>query len=182
MTYLQAHKSQNYRRNKSIIIFGLIVVLLFIGIKLIFPHFFPGLFTSLAKPFWRTEVAVQNGSMQSNAQLLNENADLQRQISALNVQNASVQAIEAENTELKALMGRASTTPYILAAVLKRPPVSAYDELVIDIGTDHALSTTSLVYASGNVLIGKVEDIMSDTSKVILFSSPGHAFTYLVYM
>jgi cell shape-determining protein MreC len=63
---------------------------------------------------------------------------------------------------------------------LVRPPVAAYDNLVIDAGKDHGFATTSLVYASGNVLIGKVTDVQAETSKVTLFSSPGQKFDVMI--
>ena len=70
-------------------------------------------------------------------------------------------------------MARASTTPKILAAVLERPPLIPYDELIIDIGLDHNLSTTSRVYAADNVVIGRIAEVYRTTSKVILYSSSG---------
>lgn len=67
-----------------------------------------------------------------------------------------------------------------LAAILVRPPHTLYDELVVDIGADHGLVAGDLVYAPGTVLIGRVVDVMSDTSKVSLLSSSGSSFDVLV--
>ena len=74
----------------------------------------------------------------------------------------------------------AKPSPYTLAAILVHPPFSVYDEFIIDAGADHGLSTTSLVYAPGGILIGRVADVMSQTSKVLLFSSPGERYEVMI--
>jgi cell shape-determining protein MreC len=78
------------------------------------------------------------------------------------------------------LMGRASTTPYILAAVLKHPPRAAYDELIIDAGLDAGFSVGNNVYAVGDLLIGRVFQVLGQTSKVRLFSSPGGTYPVMI--
>lgn len=180
MTYLQTHSRSGSRRTRIITIWSVSVVVIFALVLVFTPHFFPALFTSIARPFWRTEFGVASGSLSSPATLLNENQSLKRSLDDAQVRLQTIQSIENENAELKALLGRASSTPRILAAVLKRPPLSRYDELVIDIGQDKNLSTTSTVYASGNILIGKVSDVLGQTAKVILFSSPGQKYDVMI--
>lgn len=119
----------------------------------------------------------------------------------------TVSAIQTENKELKELFGRTiietlvtispsvtgSTTEglatytdlvnpdaKILAAVLKRPPYSMYDELIIDIGNDQGVSTSSIVYASGGVMIGKVVQVLNKTARVRLLSSSGETYEVLI--
>jgi cell shape-determining protein MreC len=156
------------------------------------PHFFSSLFTTIARPFWRVEFSIVSGSLKSPERLLAENEDLRNQLAELKLASDFVATTELENTELKALLGRngsASTTVQsparttmgdVLAAVLKRPPVSPYDELIIDIGEDMQVSTSSLVYTVGNVVIGRVIDVLSNTSKVKLYSSPGEKLNVLI--
>jgi cell shape-determining protein MreC len=157
-----------------------IVILLFVGLQLLVPHFIPAVAASIFSPFWRTEFSVNSGSLRTPSMLLAENEDLKRQLADDQIRVATIQDIENQNADLKALMGRASSTPRTLAAVLRRPPASGYDELVIDIGSDANVSTTSLVYAVGNVLIGRVSDALGQTSKVTLFSSPGQKYDVLI--
>jgi len=64
----------------------------------------------------------------------------------------------------------------ILSAILVRPPLAPYDELVIDIGADYGVSVGDNVYAPGNVIIGHIVDVLSNTSKVELLSSPSSSF------
>lgn len=180
MTYLARHSRPADRRRKAVIYACVAVVALIAVFQFFLPHFLPGLWTSLARPFWREEFAVGSGALSSPERLLSENEDLKRQLADDQARLQSVNATQDENDQLKAILGRASTTPYTLAAVLKRPPYSPYDELVIDVGKDHNLSTSSLVYAPGNVLIGRVTDVMSQTAKVVLLSSPGQQYQVLI--
>lgn len=180
MTYLVRHSRPHEKRTRGI--FGALaaLVVIIILIQLLAPHFLPGVWTSLMRPFWRSEFSIVSGSLSSPDQLLRQNEELKRQLADASLRMATVNAVESENEELKAILGRASSTPYILAAVLKRPPYSLYDEYIIDIGRDQGLSTSSRVYAPGNVLIGRVADVFNQTSKVILFSSPNEQYQVLI--
>ncbi len=137
---------------------------------------------SVARPFWQTGFSISSGALRSPAELLAENESLKRRLSDIEMQvaSSSVGAIIRENAELKAGLGRASSTPKLLAAVLMRPPLAPYDELVLDIGQDKGISSTTRVYASNNVLIGRVRESYAHTSKAVLFTSPGH--TYPVFI
>jgi cell shape-determining protein MreC len=102
----------------------------------------------------------------------------------------SVRAIELENNELKKILGRdvvLSTTSAsvtrrgeTLAAVLRRPPLLPYDELVIDVGGDDGIVAGDTVYAPGKVLIGRVESVRGSTARVILYSSPGKQYEVMI--
>lgn len=138
----------------------------------------PGLFMSAAAPFWQTEFSISSGSLRSPAQLLAENESLKRRLAEIEAQvaSSSIGALIQENLEFKAQLGRASSTPRLLSAVLARPPLAPYDELVIDVGQDKKVGTTTLVYAAGGVLIGRVRESYAHTSKVTLFTSPGQSY------
>lgn len=184
MTYLRPHKPPLSRHKRALIGCAVFLVFLVVLIQWSFPSVFPGFFTSLAVPFWRERFSIENGALRSPAELLSENAALQRELAALEVKTASssVAMLETQNAELKTLLGRASTTPspYVLAAVLARPSAVPYDGLTIDLGWNDGVSTTSLVYAPGNVLIGRIVSVLSHTSEVALLSSPGETYDILV--
>lgn len=221
MTYLQVHKRPYQKMKQTIIwVIGVVVVLVII-LQLFTPHFFPSLFTAMARPFWRTEFSIESGALKSSETLLSENEALNRQLADAQVRLDTIHAVELENNELKTLLGRdpgiildivsnvssiststsiiaqlissrsASSKNYpksaqknqdirILAAVLKHPPLSPYDELIIDIGHDYNLSTSSQVYASGDILIGHVVDVLNTTAKVKLFSSSNEKYEVLI--
>ena len=182
MTYLPRHNRSSDRRARVALWFAGAAVIIVLALFWLAPNFFPALFGSVARPFWRAEFSVASGSFVSTAALLAENESLKRQLTDQAVQTATAEAVRSENGDLKALMDRASTTlpQRILAAVLIRPPVAPYDEFVIDVGADHHIASTSLVYAPGDVLIGRVADVLDQTSTVVLFSSPGQRYDVLV--
>lgn len=221
MTYLQAHKRPYQRLKQTVVWTSVVIVVLVIVMQLFAPHFFPSIFSAIARPFWRMEFSAESGALKSPENLLNENEALTRQLADTQVRLDTIGAIESENNELKTLLGRDPGTIFdivsnvssiststsiitapassksassknpskfvqknvetrILAAVLQRPPFSPYDELIIDIGHDYNLSTSSMVYVSGGILIGRVVDVLNTTAKVKLFSSPNEKYEVLV--
>ena len=180
MNYLQHHNSgrssgfRGDRRSTRGFVIAAVVAVIVICLEWFAPHFFPALFTSIARPYWRTEFSIQSGSLQTPSAILAENESLKRQLTDATVRLATFEDVQNQNDAFKALMGRASSTaPRILAAILLRPPAMPYDEFVIDAGADQGFSSTSLVYAPGNVPIGRIADVLAQTSTVVLFSSPG---------
>ena len=68
----------------------------------------------------------------------------------------------------------------VLAAILVRPPLAPYDELVVDAGADQGIAVGSRVYAPGNILIGTTTDVLGETSKVTLLSSSGQTYPVII--
>lgn len=200
MIYLQPH-SRPYQRLSRIIasVLGLLV-LVCVGIVIFAPHFFSSLFTTIARPFWRIEFSIESGALSSPERLLAENEYLRMEIDTIRASSEGSLFLASENEELKALLGRTvspSTSSssvqltgvaasenlregVVLAAVLKRPPASPYDVLIVDVGYGDGVSTTSAVYATGNILIGRVIDVLKDTSKVKLYSSSEERYDVLI--
>ncbi len=113
---------------------------------------------------------------------------LTQKISDLNLELAFSQArvsnydtILQENEKLKEIFGRKKEeTTMILAVILSKPNRSLYDTLLIDAGSRQGVSTGDLVYALGNVPIGRVEVVYDNSAKVILFSSSGEKMEVIV--
>ncbi len=171
MTYIQNRK-KNF--GSHAIFIGIVVGVLAL-LMIIWPHFFPSLFTSFVSPFWRGQAMIAMGSLDTREKLLADNERLRRELMEAQLDVASVQALESENQELKTLLDRnqISTSSLALGAVLKRPPSVPFDEIIIDLGSAQGIKSGAYVYAPGEVLIGTVKDVSSQTSKVILFTSPG---------
>lgn len=206
MNYLQTHNRSALRRNRGALISAAVFVLIIVAVQFSSPHFLPAIFTTIARPFWRIEFSVISGSLNSPEYLTNQNEELKRQLADAMIRLQTNQSVIDENATLKNLLKRpvssvnpaaASSTsisvatssdsiadlkpsPYTLAAVLKRPPIAAYDELIIDLGQDNGVTVGNLVYAPGNVLIGQVSDTLGQTSKVALLSSPGMTYDVLI--
>jgi len=179
MTYLQPH---NRKRGVSKVFIGIVIILVLSGaLHLFSPHVLPSFFTSIAQPFWRLEFSVESGSLRSPQVLLIQNEELTRKLSEVDVRLTNTRALELENAELKAMLGRtASTSPMLLAAVLKRPPFSAYDELIVDVGQNFGVASGTPVYSPEHIRIGTITDVLSKTSKVTLLSSPGQKHEVLI--
>jgi len=162
-------------------LFGILIfIIAIVVIRFFSPQLFPNLFTAIARPFWRIEFSLLNGQLRSTESLLSEKEDLIRKLEVANLRTQTASIIMIENDQLKSLMGRASSTDMILSAVLRMPPNAPYDELLIDAGTDYDFKVDNMIYAAENVPVGKIVEVLSHSSKVRLFSSPGQKFEVLI--
>jgi cell shape-determining protein MreC len=178
MSYLLDKKAKRNNVLKIIIA----VVVLFVLI-----YFRSGLYSGLsyaAQTFFHPVfVAGKNASgklivigayFDSKKTLLAENQNLQ---SELNLEEGAVSNYNSllnDDATIKATLGRKDPkTPMILAGILSRPNQSPYDTLIVDAGQAQGITTGSLVFADGNVPIGRVDTVYPSSSKVVLFSNPG---------
>ena len=60
----------------------------------------------------------------------------------------------------------------ILYSILSKPDQSPYDTLIIDAGETEDIKTGSLVFALGDIPIGRIQEVYEQSSKAVLFSSP----------
>ncbi len=161
MTYLRPSNRERNRANKPTwISAGILTVLLLVAI--IFPHFFPNLIVRFAGPW----LALENRFIPSHQ-------------TDPSVAPGELAVVQEENRQLKTLLSRPPEERHILASVLLVPPQMLYDTLLLDVGRDHGIASGTNVYAS-STLIGHVVDVYAETSKVILFSSPGESFEVLI--
>ncbi len=106
--------------------------------------------------------------------LYSENENLKRTLNENEASMANYNSILAENISLKEVLERKdAATSFILAAILSKPHQSPYDTLIIDVGGKQNLQKDSLVFAEGNVPIGRISEVYPDSSKVVLFSNSG---------
>lgn len=181
-------------------------VVIFFGLDLFFPRLFSSIFTSISRPFWRIEFAREIGLFRDVDTLAMEKEDLQLRLDDILYRSEKLNQIESENVLLKSILKRSVSTSspsfdanlisidseattsdiysykskYVLGAVLMRPPASFYDELIIDLGLKDGISINDLVYAPGNILIGKVVEVLDETSKVLLITSPDQKYEAIV--
>ena len=114
------------------------------------------------------------GSFSFKKNLIKENESLRSQLNENNLQMQNYNNVLDENIKLKEILDRKNEKiSLILGAILAKPGVNPYDTLLIDIGEDHNLKIGDLVFARGNVPIGRVHDVYMNTSNVVLFSSSG---------
>ena len=106
--------------------------------------------------------------------LYNQNQKLQAEVSFDDARMANYNSIVLDNSSLKEILGRVdSKTTMTVAAILAEPNQSPYDTLLIDAGLTQGIKIGETVFALGDVPIGRISDIYSNSAKVILFSNPG---------
>jgi len=103
-----------------------------------------------------------------------ENENLKAQILESQADRANYASVVADNASLKEILGRKdSKMNMVLSAILSKPNQSPYDTLVIDVGTDEGLKVGDMVFAFGNIPIGRLGAVYPSSSKVVLFSTSG---------
>jgi cell shape-determining protein MreC len=118
-----------------------------------------------------------NFFFQSKKNLLLENQNLKSELEVTAGKLLNHNSILDENLKLKEILDRAAVAAnsknLILATILAKNDQSFYSTLIVDIGLDKGITEGDLVFALGNIPIGKISSVYKNSSKVILFSSPG---------
>jgi cell shape-determining protein MreC len=174
-------KNNNKTTNKKSVLF---VVLLLLFVVVIFSKW---LFFSTGNHFWSFKNFV-NSFISYNAEILKsknalieENAKLKEQLLLDKNEKIVTGLIKKENEELKNILNRSSDLEnIILSNVLVKPFLSAYDTLIIDVGSNDGVKIKDKVIADGNVHIGYISEVYKNTSKVVLYSSSGEKTLVLV--
>jgi len=149
------------------------LVLLILAVRLAFP----GALVALASPAWLLGSALSSGVgdtssfFKDRASLADEQERLLSENAALRVENA---ALSARTRDLERLLGnRTEPGEGVLAGVLSRPPVSPYDALVADAGSEDGAREGMRAEGPGGMPLGTVESVSSRSSRILLYSAPG---------
>ena len=106
--------------------------------------------------------------------LLENNINLRLDLNEKETMLSNYNSILAENIQMKEILGRKiEKTNMVISTILSKPNHSLYDTLIIDTGAKNGISEGKRVFAFGNIPIGRIAEVYSDSSKVILFSNPG---------
>lgn len=144
---------------KSAIALGIILVIFYVA----FPRALPAFFTTLFGPLWTVEKNIRG---ETYVAPLTENA-LMRQL-------------QDENQNLKSILARKGDRALTLGYILKKPPFSAYDIFILDIGSTDGVQVGNPVYVLGEILIGEIAETDAHISKVKLYSSFGEKFDVFI--
>jgi len=113
--------------------------------------------------------------------LMLENEDLKSQILQSQADRANYISVLDENNKLKEILARKNwSANLILGNILSKKNQSVYSSLIIDIGMNQGVMIGQRVFALGNIPIGKIAEADANSSKVILFSSPGEKTEVIV--
>jgi cell shape-determining protein MreC len=116
MMYIQTHKRNGLGSIRILSFMAGGILFIITLFQFFMPHFLPAVFTTIARPFWRIQFSVQNGSLQSLEAVLAENQSLKRDVQALMVQNASITLIQNQNNELLTVLGRPDAIKQIVGS------------------------------------------------------------------
>ncbi len=148
---------------------------------------FKGFINKIAMPFWKFDnYTVEKFSsifsiVNSKSSLISENQTLKEELNKANADLSAQKVIQKENDDLKSLLGRNDVKKnIILAAVLVKPSISPFDVIIIDIGNDKDVKKGDKVLYQNTLVIGEVEEVYTDSSKVKLYSSPGEKILALI--
>jgi len=119
--------------------------------------------------------------LKNKEDLLDENLKLREELVESRLELLSLDILKEENNELKGLLGRKTEErKSIVASVLLHPPQVPYDVIVIDIGEEGGVKEGMLVGAYGDILLGFVEEVFANKSRVRLYSRAGEEISVLI--
>jgi cell shape-determining protein MreC len=176
MSYLQDRK-QKRKRTFLIVTFVLFLFVLFYFRSPISSGF-SYVAHSIFKPVLKggNSIGSKFSSMTAyfitKASLEQENESLELRLREQEALLSNYNTVLSENNSLKETLGRmGERRDLVVGAILSKPNRSPYDTLIIDIGENQNIETGDLVFALGNVPVGRIGEVYRSTSKVVLFST-----------
>jgi cell shape-determining protein MreC len=156
---------------RGVIALGILVLIF--GVRFIFPN----AFSFVLAPVWNIGSALSAGVgssatiFTSEAQQRAERDELVARAETLSAENA---VLAARLSDLTRLLGtRTEPMAGIVAGVVARPPVSPYDVLILDTGTNAGVKVGARVEGAGGVPLGIIAATTNTSARALLYSSPG---------
>jgi len=185
MNFLLRNKNFLTRDSNKSPFLSIIVVIFFI---IIFSLFWTkNMLFSVGTPLWTIKNNINSfllnniGILNSKKNLLKENGLLKEQIRLDEKNRILFDLLKKENDNLKNILNVKGTNQnLLLSAVLVKPFLSPYDTLIIDVGLSNGVNVGDQVLFDGNIFIGYISEVYKNTSKVILYSSPGEKVGVLI--
>lgn len=150
----------------------IVLAVLFLVLRLLLP----GALVAIATPLWTGGSALSAGVGNTfsffgdKQEIIDDRNRYREEATALYVEN---QTLEARVRDLERLLGnRTEPTAGILAGVLTRPPVSPYDVLVVDQGSDAGIVVGNRVSGIGGLPLGVVESVTRNSARILMYSAP----------
>jgi len=100
-------------------------------------------------------------------------SDLEHSLFTLRAKVLDYDRLESENEKLRETLRASSGLNSIVTTtrILKRPPASTYDTLVIDAGTSDNITVGQKVIAFGTVYLGNIVEVFNNTAVVRLVTT-----------
>jgi cell shape-determining protein MreC len=117
----------------------------------------------------------------SKKTLHNENIKLKNEIFVNSLKLLDYNTLLKENEDLKNILNRKKEDKNLLLAyVLSKPNKNIYDSLTLDVGTKDGVLVGDLVFALGDVPLGRVAEVFDNSSRIVLFSSSKEVNNFLL--
>lgn len=178
MSYLLDKKNKNKRYRN--IFLGIVILFLFIYFRTGIAKSFGTFANTVFKPFVMlgdnigSNIADMNFYFKSKKTLSQENEILKKEVESLSLEILNTKYLTEETEKLRNIFKNVpmdSGKDFILANILAKPNRSLYDTLLIDMGQEEGIGVGDMVFAMGNIPIGKIDTVYSHSSKVTLFST-----------
>jgi len=140
----------------------------------------------IAVPIWNTQEFITNTwdniriTFILKKSILEENERLKEDAAISSAKLLDRNLLFEENIELKEFLGRSVSEHTVFATVLTKPNRSIYDTIIIDVGENAGIEEGNSVLYGGTIVIGKIAEVLKNSSKVLLFSSPGEVIDVVV--
>jgi len=174
MKYLPKNKG----RGKKALALFLGIFAIIIVIYLTAPQIFPGKILDLAKPLLllgdplKENLGDAKSLLSSKSSLVISIREMEEELRALKSDQFKLSILEKENEELKSLLGRESDEKIVLGRILSKGLNSPHNTLIIDLGVKF-VQKNNPVLTEQDILIGFIDEVYKNTSKVRLLSAPG---------
>lgn len=171
----------HYRQRKNNISrFGIGVAILILIVCFVVYTFLPQIAMPIAQPILVTANRIGDGfgNMFDAVRFTRTERDqtdlLQAYKRELDDAVLSVELLESENALLRRELGlrRTGIQGDVSASVLSYPPITPFDIVVIDIGSENKVAEGDRVFAGNRILIGSLSTVAHNLSHVSLFSTP----------
>ena len=152
---------------------GILIVLVIVFFIFALRALAPDVFVFLSRPLLGVGSSL-TAAVGSASGTFEDRAGIQEERDRLRVE---LEAAQNENVVLRTQLGDmtrlAAKENSISAGVIARPPVSPYDTLVVEAGSEAGVRVGALVFGTGGIPIGTIEAISGKNAHVALYSAPG---------
>jgi len=180
MKFTPSSRRNEYVRRKRLLIATLIIGCILLFIRVSFPSFASSSVQLLFQPLFGIANAVGIDidtvvdHIHSKQSLLEERRELQNTLNEYRAKILMFNSVKEENKQLSKAVGRSIEDQKVIPAIiLVKPPQSAYDSIIIDIGRDEGVAEGDWLYTNEYIYLGRVMNAGISTSHVQLASSPG---------
>lgn len=186
--YLSVEMKKNFYRQpkrrsfgplKIISLLAIAGVLLFVLIRIFFAGTLEGTLKTLAHPLWSNGNHIASAlyfigeALGGERALVEENRELKQKLISTETLQLRNSMLEEENAALLELFGRREFKSLVLAPVLRRPPGTFYDTLLVDLKNVSNVSLGNRVVVDGRIVLGSLSALDGAVGTVVLFSTPG---------